>query len=339
MSDERGAFRHGVGAGGFDLRRASMAALERSTTAILNWLVTKPIAIYVWWLSSRANTTDFRERSVLRAHIAEARRTGRPVLFASNHLSMFDDPVVPMVLYRTGPRAARDLAVLGGILLAASLAEPESQLSPVTAGVAAAAWALGAGLFGARKEWWSLGDLLNFSSADGLRTKLEAGSRRPPRAFRRALLAMADPVIYHFMRSGAVKTVFVDRRAGEESKRARTRSVDATVDIAARAEPIWIFFEGGRAKVPGEIGQARRGIGDVVIGLRARGLEPLVVAVHHRGLEHVMPRGSSHFVTSGHRIEVRWSQVALPRTEDAQALANAAREEVLRLGALELERA
>jgi 1-acyl-sn-glycerol-3-phosphate acyltransferase len=316
-----------------------MRALERVTTPILNWLVTKPIAVFVWWLSSWANTTDFRERSVLRSRIDEARRARRPILFASNHLSMFDDPIVPMALYRTGPRAARDLAVLGGLLLAASLTPPGSLPGPAVAGAAAIVWALGAGLRGAQKDWWSLGDLVNFSSADGLRTKFGARSSRSSGALRRALLALADPLIYHLMRSGAVKTVFVDRRAGDESKRARARSVEQMVDVAARGEPVWIFFEGGRAKVPGEIGQARRGIGDVVIGLRARGLEPLVLAVHHRGLEHVIPRGSSRFLASGHRIQVRWSDVSLPRSEDAQNLANAAREEVVRLGALDARRA
>jgi 1-acyl-sn-glycerol-3-phosphate acyltransferase len=316
-----------------------MPALERVTTLILNWLATKPIAVFVWWLSSWANTTDFRGRSALRSRVDEARRARQPVLFASNHLSMFDDPIVPMALYRTGPRAARDLAVLGGLLLAASLARPGSLPGPAVTGAAAIAWALGAGLRGARKEWWSLGDLVNFSSADGLRSKLDAGSTRSRGAFQRALLALADPLVYYFMRSGAVKTVFVDRRAGDEARRARARSLEQTLDVAARAEPVWIFFEGGRAKLPGEIGQARRGIGDVVIALRERGLEPLVLAVHHRGLERVIPRGSSRFLASGHRIEVSWSEVALPRSEDAQTLANAAREEVVRLGALDLRRA
>jgi 1-acyl-sn-glycerol-3-phosphate acyltransferase len=326
----RGRWRYA--AEGFDPLRTCLRALERLATAALNWIVTKPIAVHVWWLSSRANTTDFRERPELRARIGAARSAGRPVLFASNHLSMFDDPVVPMALYRTGPRAARDLLVLGGLVLAASLLPAGALASAAIAG--AVAWALGAGLWGAGKDWWSLGDLVNFSGADALRGKLEIRSGRPPGKLASALLALADPTIYYFMRSGAVKTVFVDRRPGEEPKRARARAVEETVDITARAEPVWIFFEGGRAVVPGEIGPARRGIGDVVIGLRARGLEPLVVAVHHRGLELVIPRGSSRWIVPGHRIEVCWSELALPRSEDAQALADAAREEVVRLADL-----
>ena len=324
---------------GLDPRRVVMRALERLTTAILNWIATKPIALFAWWLSSRANTTDFRDRAALRSRIDAARRAGRPVVFASNHLSMFDDPVLPMALYRTGPRAARDLLVLVAILLTASVAQAGSLPGAGIMGAAAAAWALGAGLWGAHKDWWSLVDLVNFSSADGLRGKVETGSSRRPGRLQNALFALADPAIYYFMRSGAVKTVFVDRRTGEESKRARARAVEETIEVAARGEPVWIFFEGGRAKLPGEIGAPRRGIGDLVIGLRARGLEPLVIAVHHRGLEYVIPRGSSRWFTSGQRIDVSWSEIALPGSEDAQVLANAAREEVVRLGALGERRA
>ncbi|HJO22670.1 MAG: hypothetical protein QF890_17335 [Myxococcota bacterium] len=316
----------------FDLRRVAMCALEGLTTALLNWIATKPISIFAWWLSNWANITDFHERALLRSRIDDARRAGLPVLFASNHISMFDDPVLPMALYRSGPRAARDFLVLGAILLAATVSS--GSFPPVIVGAAAAAWVLGAGLWGGRKEWWSLVDLVNFSSADGLRGKVETGSRRSPGRLQRVLFALADSAIYYFMRSGVVKTVFVDRRPGEEPKRARARAVEETIDIAARGEAAWIFFEGGRAKVPGEIGMARRGIGDVVIGLRARGIEPLAIALHHRGLEHVIPRGSSRWFGSGRRIDVSWSDLALPASGDAQTLANAAREEVVRLGAV-----
>ena len=301
-------------------------------TAILNCLLTKPIAIFAWWLASGANCIEFRERAALRRRVERARREGRPVLFASNHVSMFDDPVVPMALYRTGARAAAELGILVGLALAAVWL-------PRVFGPAAVVFAVGTAVWGARKTWWSLVDLVNFSGVDGLRGRIEAGRGRPIGAGGRLLLAIADLAIYFFMHSGTVKTVFVDRRAGKEAKQTRARAVEQTIGIAARAEPIWLFFEGGRAKVPGEIGPARRGIGDVVLGLRARGLDPLVVAVHQRGLERVIPRGSRRWLTSGHRIEVCWSELDLPAAPaaagDPQDVADVVREEVIRIGAID----
>jgi 1-acyl-sn-glycerol-3-phosphate acyltransferase len=259
------------------------------------------------------------------------------VLFASNHVSMFDDPVVPMALFRTGPRAAAELFVLA-ILLTLCWAVSDGLLSPALPRLAALAWAAAIALFGAGKDWWSLGDLVNFSGAAALRGKLESGTDRPLSRLRRALLAVADPAIYFFMRSGVVKTVLVDRRAGEAGKSARERAVALTIEIAARAELVWIFFEGGRSRDPGEIGPARRGIGAVILGLQEQGLDPLVVAIYQRGLERVIPRGSSRWITSGHRIDVRWSECALDRGDrfegkrrDPQTIADAVREEVVQL--------
>ena len=77
----------------------------------------KPIAIFVWWLSNRANRIEFQERAELCTLVEVAARGGRPVLFASNHLSMFDDPVLPMALYRR-------CAVSGGVAHAGQ-AHPE----------------------------------------------------------------------------------------------------------------------------------------------------------------------------------------------------------------------
>ena len=85
----------------------------------------------------------FRERGELHRRVRRAVRAGRPVLFASNHVSMFDDPVVPMALFRTGSRAAAELAVgqrteieVGGASLAAELdalvpsVEPDTRTVP-----------------------------------------------------------------------------------------------------------------------------------------------------------------------------------------------------------------
>ena len=170
----------------------------------------KPIAIFVWWLSNRANRIELQDRAELRRRVEAAARGGRPVLFASNHLSMFDDPVLPMALYRLGFRAVAELSALTALLVAC-----------------------------------------------------------------------------------------------------------------------WV--------VPGEIGPARRGIGDIVVRLRERGLDPLVIAVRHRGLEHVIPRGSTRGITSGHLIEACWAECQLDREgsdgrdQDAQSIADAVRSRVASL--------
>jgi 1-acyl-sn-glycerol-3-phosphate acyltransferase len=309
----------------------------RLATAILDLALTKPMAIFVWWLSNRANAMRFRERGELHRRVRRAVRAGRPVLFASNHVSMFDDPVVPMALFRMGPRAAAELAVLA-LLLALCWAVPDALLPPALPLLAALGWAAAITFFGTGKEWWSLGDLVNFSGAAALRGKLESGSDRPLSRLHRVLLAVADPAIYYFMRSRVVKTVFVDRRAGEAAKSARERAVALTIEIAARAEPVWIFFEGGRSGDPREIGPARKGIGAVILGLRERGLDPLVVAIYQRGTERVIPRGSSRWLTTGHRIDVRWSECVLDRWDDGererrdpQVIADAVRAQVVQL--------
>ncbi|MCP3984856.1 MAG: hypothetical protein GY723_10735 [bacterium] len=319
------------------LRGNLVRAVSAVVSALLTLFIAKNIAIFVWWLSNRANRIDFRDRVSLRRRVEAATREGRPVLFASNHVSMFDDPVLPMALYRMGARAIREWLVLATLLLL-YWTVPATLLPPAVLGIAVLGWAAGIAFFGARKVWWSLGDLVNFSGATALRGKLEIGRKRPLSRTRLALLRATDRAIFHFMRSGTVKTVFVDRRAGEEAKRARARAVTLTIDIAARAEPIWIFFEGNRERIPGEIGPARRGIGDIIVGLRRRGLDPLVVGVRQRGLEHVLPRGSKRFITSGHLIEVCWCECQVDAAgptggpeSDPQAVADAVREQVAAL--------
>ena len=92
------------------------------------------------------------------------------------------------------------------------------------------------------------------------------------------------------------------------------------------------------AGIRDEIGPARRGIGAVILGLRERGLDPLVVAIYQRGLERVIPRGSSRWLTSGHRIDVRWCECVLDRWDDGecerrdpQSIADAVRAQVVQL--------
>jgi hypothetical protein len=132
------------------------------------------------------------------------------------------------------------------------------------------------------------------------------------------------------MRTGTTKTIFVDRRPGEEAKRTRAQALATTLERAERLEPVWVFFEGGRSKVPGIIAPARRGIGSLVLGLRERGHQPLVVVAYHRGMERLIPPGGSRFLSYGHQVEVRWSLFDLESSSgaanDAQAVANAVQE-------------
>ncbi len=144
----------------------------------------KPIAIFIWWLSNRANRIEFQERAELRRLVEATARGGRPVLFASNHLSMFDDPVLPMALYRMGFRAVAELSALTALLVACWVV-PAGAVPPVVLRGAALSWAVVIVVFGARKVWWSLGDLVNFSGASALRGKLEIGRTRPARSGRR----------------------------------------------------------------------------------------------------------------------------------------------------------
>jgi 1-acyl-sn-glycerol-3-phosphate acyltransferase len=304
---------------------------------LLNLVVGKPISIFVWWLHAWANRTSFHGRSELARRVRRARRAGEPVLFASNHLSMFDDPVVPMALFRNGPRAAAELACLAALLLVWRVT-PSTVLPTEVFVASLIACSLGIALLGARKTWWSIGDLVNFSGASALRGKMEAGRDRPLPLPTRILLSVLDPVVFFFMRSATVKTVLVDRRPGEEGKRSRVRAAERGVELAARGEMIWIFFEGGRSRVPDQIGPARGGIGLVVKGLQARGIRSVVIAIHHRGLEQVIPISSPRWLRSGHRIDIRWSEFDVERRggrdvaeRDAQEIADDVRAAVVQL--------
>lgn len=322
---------------GARILRRVVWALDVLVSILLDLILSKPISIFVWWLYAGANRTSFRGRAELARRVKRARRAGEPVLFASNHLSMFDDPVVPMALFRTGPRAAAELSGLAA-LVALWLITPESALATDVFAASVIGYSLGIALFGSRKIWWSIGDLVNFSGVSALRGKMESGRERPLSALVRMLLAIADPVIFFFMRSATVKTVLVDRRPGEESKESRARAVERTIELAARGERIWIFFEGGRTRIPDEIRPARGGIGQVIKGLQARGVRPVVIAIHHRGLEHVIPIASRRWLTSGHRIDVRWSEFDLGSdvtggilAREAQEIADEIRSAVVRL--------
>jgi hypothetical protein len=258
------------------------------------------------------------------------------VLVALNHVSWFDDPVIPMALYGTGQRAGLEYVALGGLVFMCWLLPPEILAPP--AGVVAGITGGGAiALLGARKVWWTLGDRVNLSDASVLEGKFALTRKAPPGLFLRAVLSLADSVIPWFMRTGTTKTILVDRCPGEEAKRKRARALTTTLELAERLEPIWVFFEGGRSKVPGVIAPARRGIGSLVLGLRERGHQPLVVVVYHRGMERLIPPGGSRFLSYGHQVEVRWSLFDVESSNgaasDAQAVANAVREIAVRLQA------
>ncbi len=306
--------------------------VRRTATAVLDLVAFKPIAVFVGWLSFRANRVDFEERAQLCERIQRALRGGRPVLLASNHVSWFDDPVIPMALFRTGRRASFELVGLAiWIALCAMAPAPDA----VVRSIAAVAGALALGFLGVHKTWWTLGALENLGDASVLRGKLALTRARPPGPLLRAVLALADPTIRTFMRSDTVKTVLVDRRAGEDARRSRDRALDQAVAIAAEPAIVWVFFEGGRSKTPGVIAPARRGIGALTLRLRELELDPLVVAISHCGMERVIPPGAPRFLSSGHRVTVRWAELDREiRDVEAlgeQAVADAVRTAVVRL--------
>ena len=260
---------------------------------------------------------------------------GRPVLVAANHVSWFDDPVIPMALYRSGQRASLEYAALAA-LVAVCWALPEDILPPRTGVALCVAAVLCIGLLGSRKVWWTLGALENLSDARVLRGKFALTREAPPGPILRGLLTLADSAIPWFMRSGTVRTVFVDRRPGEDARRVSARGVAAALDVAERLEPVWVFFEGGRTKNPPEIAPARRGIGALLLGLRERGQRPLLLVVYHRGMERLIPPGGSHFLSSEHEVFVRWTEFdaeasgAVAKSDDL-AVANEVREVAVRL--------
>ena len=295
----------------------------------------KPIAISVWCFSQRANTIHFSEREAMLRRIDAAFAEGRPVLVAANHVSWFDDPVIPMALYRSGQRASLEYAALAA-LVAVCWALPEDILPPRTGVALCVAAVLCIGLLGSRKVWWTLGALENLSDARVLRGKFALTREAPPGPILRGLLTLADSAIPWFMRSGTVRTVFVDRRPGEDARRVSARGAAAALDVAERLEPVWVFFEGGRTKNPPDIAPARRGIGALLLGLRERGQRPLLLVVYHRGMERLIPPGGSHFLSSGHEVFVRWTEFdaeasgAVAKSDDL-AVANEVREVAVRL--------
>ena len=300
----------------------------------LDLVAFKPIAVFVGWLSGCANRIRFERRRELRERIDAALAEGRPVLVASNHVSWFDDPVIPMALHRSGLRATLELGGLA-VWLVLCAAAPADAVGPATRAVGAGMGALAVAQFGVRKAWWTLGALENLSDASVLRGKLALTRSTPPGRFLRVALALADPAIRGFMRSDTVKTILVDRRPGEDAKRDRERALQRTCDIAARPACVWVFFEGGRSKLPGEIAPARRGIGALLLGLRERGHDPLVIALSHRGMERVIPPGASRFLSTGHTVTVRWAELGREIRDAAasgeQAVADAVRAAVVRL--------
>lgn len=314
-----------------------LGRLGGGVVTLLLDLLLKPVTAFVWWFSQRANTLRFADRADLLRDMEAALARGRPLIVALNHVSWFDDPVIPMALYGTGRRAALELLALAA-LVAVCWALP-TRLLPTPAGVVVAlAAAVASARFGARKLWWTLGDRANLSDASVLRGKFALTRRAPPGPFLRAFLAAADRAIPFLMRSRTVRTILVDRGEGEEAKRGRQRALEQAIAIAERLEPVWIFLEGGRSKRPGEIAPARRGVGSLLLGLRERGLRPLVVVVSHRGMERLIPPGGDRFLSTGHRVEVRWTRFDADGSEavaksDAQAVADEIREELVRLQA------
>jgi hypothetical protein len=170
---------------------------------------------------------------------------------------------------------------------------------------------------------------VNFSGSSALRAKAETSRGGALSTPRRLLLGIADPLIFLFMRTGAVRTILVDRRSGAAARAARARALNEIHTVATHAEPVWIFFEGGRSRDPDVLRPARPGIGGTLLQLQAGGLQPLVIAIRQRGLERVIPLGGKRWLSRGHTIEVQWSEFQPERAyDDPQELADAVRRAV-----------
>ncbi len=154
----RAAWEKGVGcAAGLwaVLRRSTKWMFHGFVSIFLNLVVVKPIAIFVWWLSARSNYTTFHARAELASLVKQARREGTAILFVSNHLSMFDDPIIPMALFRTGLRASAELLGLAALLTLGRVV-PATIIEPGAFACVIVAFLIGIGLRGARKTWCSL---------------------------------------------------------------------------------------------------------------------------------------------------------------------------------------
>jgi 1-acyl-sn-glycerol-3-phosphate acyltransferase len=314
----------------------ALATLGRgATTLVLDLVFVKPVCIFIWWFSQRANAMHFRGRAELRASIERALAQGRPVFIALNHVSWFDDPVLPIALYRTGQRAALEAVLLAAVVGLCVWLSP-SVLAPPPAALGIACALLAVARSPARKVWWTLGDLVNLSDAKVLRGKLALTRSRPPGLLQRALVAVANVAIPWLMRTGSVRTVFIDRRSNEQARHTNARAVEQTLDVAERLEPVWVFFEGGRTRTPGVIAPARRGVGSLILGARERGQRPWVGVVYHSGMERLIPPGGRQFLSTGHELEVRWTEFDVEGSKevgegDAQAVADAIRAEAVGL--------
>jgi 1-acyl-sn-glycerol-3-phosphate acyltransferase len=322
--------------------RGALATIGRGTaTLVLDLVFVKPLCILIWLFSQRANEIHFRGRVELRAQIERALARGRPVFIALNHVSWFDDPVIPLALYRTGQRAVLELVLLAAAVALCVGLSPSPLAPPLAAlGIAGASAAVARSP--ARKVWWTLGDLVNLSDAKVLRGKLALTRSRPLGRLLRAWVALADVAIPYLMSTRSVRTVFVDRRGGERARSTNARAVEQILDVAERLEPVWVFFEGGRAKTPGVIAPARSGIGTLILGARERGRRPWVGVVYHRGMERLIPPGGSRFLSTGHAVEVRWTEFDVEGSKavgegDAQAVADAVRAVAVRLQDAERE--
>lgn len=323
------------GGAGSEERRGRLRRGGRAVVGtVLDLVVFKPVALFVGWFSSRANRVCIERRRELERRIVTALAQGRPVLVASNHVSWFDDPVIPLALHRSGLRSALELVGLA-LWVAVCAAAPGDAVGPGlrALGVGLGAWVVAR--FGAHKSWWTLGALENLSDASVLRGKLALTRSAPPGRLLRAALVLADPLIRAFMRTETVKTILVDRRPGDDARRMRERALRETLEVAARPAYVWVFFEGGRSKVPGQIAPARRGVGALLLELWERGLDPLVIGLAHRGMERVIPPGAPRFLSTGHTVSVRWAELG-PQIREAaeggdQAVADAVRTAVVAL--------
>ena len=289
------------------LRAIGRAAFYVLVYPFLSFAAYHGLTLVAGTLSHVANRIRVENRDALGRAIRKGKGSGRPLFLVMNHLSMIDDPVIPMAAIRS---AQRFLAT-GGIavaLLAAAIVTSATGRGPARLlWLAAVLWPAFLGVFGERKRWWSIGDFSNFASTQALRANLGRHRKEPFPLALRAALAVLDVFLPWFMTSPITKSILVPRErreSGEAWKRERARVHAQTMRALATGEAVLFFLEGTRARDPEVLGPPKRGTGDALAEVLRAGLAPRVFVIYHRGLERIVPIGARKWFHGGNRIDV-----------------------------------
>ena len=302
------------------LRALGRAAFYVLVYPFVSFLAYHGLTLFAGYVSCVRNRVRVEDRDALGRAIREGKGSGRPLFLVVNHLSMVDDPILPMAAIRS----ARRFLVTGGIavaLLAAAIAASATGRGPARwLWIAAVLWPAFLGVWGERKCWWSIGDFSNFASTQALRANLARHRREPFPLPLRAVLAFLDAFLPWFMTGPITKSILVPRERRESAeawKRERARVHAETMRALATGEAVLFFLEGTRSRDPEVIGPPKRGTGDALVEVLRAGLRPRVFVIYHRGLEEIVPIGGRKWFNGGRTIDVLVEELAPDRYQEA----------------------